>query len=318
MKCKICGTATEAKIYKVREMMYGFRDVHDYFQCENCQCLQIIDFPKNIQNYYVDYYSYNLSKPKAGINKLATKLRDKYALFGKGFLGKLIYSRYPSVRLNYLKPLIASINVNWHVLDVGCGSGQVLLELQSAGFKNLTGTDPFINCGRNYGNGVVIKKADIHELNDEFDLIMFHHSLEHIPDQLKTLQKAFSLLKPGGHCIIRIPTVSSYAWKYYGVDWAQLDAPRHFFLHSVESVRLLSDLAGFKLDDVVYDSDSFQFWVSEQYQNDIPLKDSRSYGVNPTNSLFSANAISDYEKKSIELNLAKQGDQAIFYLRKPL
>jgi len=38
---------------------------------------------------------------------------------------------------------------------------------------------------------------------------------------------------PGGWCVIRIPTVSSFAWEHYREQWVQLDAPRHFFLHKV-------------------------------------------------------------------------------------
>jgi hypothetical protein len=96
----------------------------------------------------------------------------------------------------------------------------------------------------------------------------------------------------------------------------QLDAPRHFYVHSVESVKMLAERAGFELETVGYDSTAFQFWASEQYALDIPLYDTRSYLVSPKKSIFSKAQIATFEKRAIELNDAKLGDQAAFYLRK--
>jgi hypothetical protein len=117
--------------------------------------------------------------------------------------------------------------------------------------------------------------------------------------------------------VIRIPTVSSYAWKHYGVNWVQLDAPRHFYLHSLESMRFLVEQAGLKLSEVVYDSTAFQFWASEQYALNIPLYDDRSYAVSPKRSYFTKEQIAAFEKRASELNRTNLGDQAAFYLRKP-
>jgi SAM-dependent methyltransferase len=145
---------------------------------------------------------------------------------------------------------------------------------------------------------------------------MFHHSLEHIPDPERILKIAYDLLKPGGYCIIRIPTVSSYAWKNYGMKWVQLDAPRHFYLHSIKSIEILSRRTNFKLSNIIYDSTAFQFWGSEQYLQNITLTDPHSYLMNPKNSLFSKKDILEFSKRAKELNAAKLGDQAVFYLKK--
>jgi hypothetical protein len=137
-----------------------------------------------------------------------------------------------------------------------------------------------------------------------------------VADPLETLQSASRLLSKAGVCLIRIPTVSSYAWKHYGADWVQLDAPRHFFLHSTESLEILSERAGLKVVDVVYDSEGFQFWGSEQYRRNIPLLSPQSYMTNPSRSIFSDSQIREFEDRAQQLNLEKQGDQAAFYLRR--
>lgn len=59
MKCRICGNNKNNKIYQVKEMMFGFRDKFDYFQCATCNCLQISEIPCEISKYYPDnYYSF--------------------------------------------------------------------------------------------------------------------------------------------------------------------------------------------------------------------------------------------------------------------
>jgi hypothetical protein len=115
---------------------------------------------------------------------------------------------------------------------------------------------------------------------------------------------------------VGMPTTSSYAWKHYGVNWVQLDAPRHLFLYSIESMKRLAEKADLVLDEIIYNSSDFQFWGSEQYLRDIPLLSDRSYGVNPSQSIFSDNQINEFKQKAKKLNLLNQGDQAAFYLKK--
>jgi len=91
-------------------------------------------------------------------------------------------------------------------LDVGCGAGSLLYCLKVLGFKNLVGVDPFIS--REVIDGdIKILKRTIHELpnNQKFDLIIFNHSFEHIPDQLETLKKVRELLSENGVCSLGCP-----------------------------------------------------------------------------------------------------------------
>ena len=36
-----------------------------------------------------------------------------------------------------------------------------------------------------------------------------------------------------------IPVKSQTIWEKYGVNWSQIDAPRHFFLHTIKSFKIL-------------------------------------------------------------------------------
>ena len=114
------------------------------------------------------------------------------------------------------------------------------------------------------------------------------------------------------------PVIDSWAWENYGVNWVQIDAPRHFFVHSRKSIKLLAEKVGLTVKKIIYDSTELQFWGSEQYKGDIPLEVENSYSINPSKSIFSKKKIKMFEKKAKKLNSKGRGDQAIFYLGKRL
>ena len=317
--CRICGLNEHHPIYQVLERMYGLNEEFLYFQCVQCKCLQIEKFPEDIWRYYPKGYLSFATDPSLLYNKPIERWarceRDSYAALGKGFLGKSIEKIYPAPKdLKALSHI--SLTKQSKILDVGCGAGTLLYLLYEAGFSNVLGVDPYIDRDINYENGLFISRQEIQEVEGSWDLIMFHHSFEHMKDPLKVLQSVSKLLNSGGSCLIRIPLVSSLAWEDYGVHWVQLDAPRHFFLHSLDSLKILVRKEKFHIEDIIFDSDELQFWGSEQYKKDISLKSEKSYSVNPAQSIFSQKQIDQFRKKAVQLNLEARGDQAVFYLKK--
>ncbi len=297
-------------------MMFGTGESFRYIECNNCGCLQIEKIPKNIDQYYPEnYYSYQEISNNGLIRSSLRKARDRSSVFGVGLLGKLLNK----ISGNALLSMLSNLNLtrNSRILDVGCGQGALVHSLREIGFINVLGIDPFNAHDISYKNGLSVLKKQLHEVDGVWDVIMFNHSFEHMPDPLNILNKVASMLDVGGCCIIRIPVVSSYAWKHYKENWVQIDAPRHFHLHSVESMRMLAEKADLRLsDDVIYDSSDFQFWGSYQYEKEVCLYCYNSYVVNPTKSMFSKSDIKAYKVRARTLNKENNGDQAIFFLNK--
>jgi SAM-dependent methyltransferase len=239
-------------------------------------------------------------------------MRDEFVVLGKGFIGRMLFSLFPAEDLRLLSA--CQLTKKSSILDVGCGAGLLLHRLKNAGFENVMGADPYIKNDIKYKNGLVIHKKELSKIEECWDLIMFHHSLEHISDQQSTLNAVSVKLNKGGTCLIRIPTVSSYAWQHYRVNWVQLDAPRHLYLHSEESISIAAEKAGLKINNSYRDSTDFQFWGSEQYIKDIPLESQNSYSKSPEGSIFSKEDIASFKKRGWELNDSNMGDQAVFYL----
>jgi SAM-dependent methyltransferase len=313
MYCRICGNTQIKSVFLAKEMMYGLNEEFDYFQCSNCECLQIASFPDDMSAYYPkNYYSFSVNESSKSWRDIVPRLRNYYAVTGEGLAGRMLYAARPNPNLKLLRN--AKLKPESRILDVGCGSGKLLRTLNDSGFKNLLGIDPFLAQDIDFGNGLKILKSSLADVEGKWDLIMFNHSFEHMPQQLACLQAVKALLKEGGTCLIRIPVVSSFAWRHYGTNWVQLDAPRHFFLHSVRSMNLLAEKGGLSVKDIVFDSDAFQFWGSEQYVKGITLLSERSFARNPGRSVFSQMDIKTYAQRAEKLNAANDGDQAAFYL----
>ena len=166
------------------------------------------------------------------------------------------------------------------------------------------------------GEGFQILKKAIHDLPNEhkFDLVVFRHSFEHIPDQLETLLKVHDILAGSGVCLVSIPLKTDYLWNLYGVNCVLIDAPRHFFVHTMRSFAILAEEAGFVINDVIFDSTEFQFWGSEQYKHDVPLEAENSWVKNQKKSMFSRSQMEEFKKMTEELNKAEQGGGATLYL----
>ena len=317
-QCRICENATSNPSYIAREMMFGFRDRFEYFECSNCQCLQIAEIPEDLSKYYPPYY-YSLIpskiKKESKFKRYLKRQRTIHALGKPNFPGRIFtkfYGTYPYT--DWCKT--ANISLKDAILDVGSGAGELLLTLYNAGFEHLTGIDPYIAHDYYYHDGVEILKCNLSDVNNTYDFIMLHHVFEHITDPLIMLKNIYRLLKFDRYALIRIPVSGSYVWRKYGPRWVQLDAPRHLFLHSEKSMGLLAKQVGFEVEQVIYDSTAFQFWGSEKYHRDIPLKDKCTDKKSPQDNIFTMQEMQTFKLEAQRLNAVRDGDQASFYLRK--
>ncbi len=310
MKCRICNNLINNHIYEVSELMFGYRDKFKYFQCSKCKCLQIAEIPTDISKYYPpNYYSFTsdpFKKYENPLKKNRVKFRDYYTVLGKGIFATAVKILYSRNRYKILSNL--SLTRDSRILDVGCGSGWYLYGLREIGFNNILGIDPYIKNDIIYKNGLKILKTAIHDLRAEWELIMYNHSFEHLHDPLENLHVVSKLLSKGGTCLIRIPTVSSYAWEHYREHWVSLDAPRHYFLHSVESMEILAKKSGLYLKDIIYESTEFQFVGSEQYLRGASLVSDRA------KSMFTKSQKKKWRREAQKLNAEGRGDHAAFFL----
>lgn len=310
MKCKICGNVANNKMYILSERILNKGDKFSYFLCNRCETLQLADKIKNVEKYYCNYrvfkskYNYRKNCAQKILEQLIAQLylilplkEEQMRKFGGG---KFLYLW--SLRNTHVKK-------RDYILDVGCGSGNWLGQLAHAGYKNLYGVDKYAD--EVIAQGWNFRKGDISSAEKiEYDFITFHHSFEHMDNPYSILQMVKSLLKSTGICIIRIPLFGKAAWRRYGIDWYQIDAPRHLFIYSEKAIKYMCKKVGLEVFKITYDSDYGQIYYSEGYKNtNLSLYELADKPI-------SSSKLRRMQNKALELNKLKEGDQAIFYIKR--
>lgn len=318
-ECRLCGSTGPHETVAVREMMFGTRESFDYYSCTDCDTLQIVNVLEGeelMRHYPAGYYSYNSSARRRVIPWLIAQ-QDRYKLRTGGrlvgavmtspLLDCIVRAALGGDVFQMLRQL--ALERDARILDVGCGSGGLLDRLARVGFSNLSGADPFIAGDGETPLGVPLMKRFVSEVPGEFDLIMFNHSLEHVPDPVATLRDAYERLATGGVCLVRLPTTSSEAWTIYGANWLQVDAPRHTVIPSRQGMALAANAVGLHVETMFDDSTISQFTGSEAYLRDLPLTDPKVLRI------LGPKRIWDWEKRAQRLNRQGRGDQTGFVLR---
>lgn len=295
--------------------MFGLGKSFEYLECEKCGCVQIANYPADMVPYYPrDYYSYGAAY---GAHRAGLKARLLAA--------RKNLSRVPELLLRQIRGFVARRrpwvalyttrlpNPDARILDVGCGDGTRMRSLRDLGYVNALGIDPFLSADLSHAGRLLARKASLNEIDGPFDCISFHHVLEHMPHQHEVLRQVRALLSPTGFVIIRVPVAGSSAWRTYREKWVQLDAPRHFYLHTPSSLHALAEACGFTVESLTHDSTALQFWGSELYERGIRLNDPRSPAVGGT--LFPPEQMTAWETQAEQLNQRSDGDQVVVILR---
>ncbi len=328
--CTVCA-GTRGLVHHASEKMFGFGGEFVYFECSTCGCLQILAPPSDLSRYYPDYY-YSYTHPRNGsrytiangsllsaVRRWAGRHRNFAQLYRANPLWRLIAMLRPRRDVARLKGLLGPVGrlrADARILDVGSGAGDLLCELADAGFTNLLGVDPFLRESISIGRSVRILATQLDAVRGEFDLVMFNHSLEHMPDQASALRSAATLLHTNGICTIAIPVAGSDPWSRYGTDWVGLDAPRHLFLHTEQSLRQVALRAGLHVYHIVWDTSEIAYWGSELYRRGITLYDDQRGCFRQPDMCFTQDEVSEFARCAADASVTARAGAATFYLRK--
>lgn len=280
-RCRICGAEGKLEPLHVREMMFGTREAFRYHFCENCGSLQLADIPDDLSPYYPDEYEAHVVRRSTWGRRLRrplAALRIALVLFTPEVFFRLLCSLPIVGFFMETHPLRALRSVTLgrrsRIVDVGGGKGVMLRGLRALGFRNLTCVDPYLRFS-GQRDGIRFMSCTLGDLTESFDVIMYHHALEHVVDLEAELKAARRSLAPGGAVIIRMPTLPNSAYDAYGANWIQIDAPRHIHILSREGMKVAAQRCRLEVVATGDDSTEFQFWGSQEYAADVPLNESR-------------------------------------------
>ncbi|MFQ5674808.1 MAG: class I SAM-dependent methyltransferase [bacterium] len=137
------------------------------------------------------------------------------------------------------------------LLDVGCGTGEFLFEMQRHGWQveGLETDERAAEFARDRYQ-LKILSDDLQRCNfssSQFDVITLWHVLEHLYAPLTALKKVRNLLTDNGFILIAAPNVASFDARFYKANWVALDAPRHLQHFTPETMAAFCGAAGLKI-----------------------------------------------------------------------
>jgi len=127
------------------------------------------------------------------------------------------------------------------LLDVGCGSGAWLDQMQWQGWDVLGIDFDAEAVAAANSRDVPAQVASDEDLADfeaeSFDAITVHHVLEHSYDPVLTLRRIHRLLRPGGLLWVATPNLDALGHRRFGASWRGLEPPRHLVLFTASGLR---------------------------------------------------------------------------------
>lgn len=300
-RCIGCDHPIEGADRTLRELMYGTGEAFSYGRCGTCSSLSIMEIPQDLGRFYPkDYYSLGQPAPLGSRERLSIGMASVIRGGARRLVGTAIWPM--SVAWIWK----TSAGPDSAILDVGCGTGRVVRSLAARGWRGCEGIDPFLPEPEIVDpSGARIRRKTIAEMDRGFDLITFHHVIEHLENPAEALRQARERLSPGGEIVIGVPLFDSWASRRYGDEWVQLDPPRHLFIPTEDGVRRLAARAGLQVVHHYRDSCGFGLWGSRALQRRLPLSRRQPGRVRRF----------VYGLWSTALNLTGQGDTGIFVLR---
>ena len=188
----------------------------------------------------------------------------------RGLLGKL--TRW--LRRREALGLRRSLPAGAEVLEVGCATGDLLVPLRDAGFRvsGVELSDHAATIARTQHHLEVHSGTltDAPLAGRSFDAVIMRNVIEHVPNPKGDLERAASLLRPGGLLSLRTDNVASSDARWFRSLWYGFDFPRHLTLFSPETLTAYVHAAGLEVAQVQYSLVpthwivSLRYWVSDR------------------------------------------------------
>jgi 2-polyprenyl-3-methyl-5-hydroxy-6-metoxy-1,4-benzoquinol methylase len=200
--CPICGS----EAFRV----YGQKQALRLVRCDECSMIFATPVPAD----YLSGRFYDQSGAEYYVS--AAKLESDYA----------------PVRFERELKLFRKYCPGGAILDVGCSSGAFLHQLKERFPKSYegAGTDasgPALEYARS--RGVIVHHGDFLQQTfgeRKFDAVTLWAVLEHLANPRAFLQRAWTLLNPGGLCFVLVPNMDSLAFRILGLRYRYV-YPQH-------------------------------------------------------------------------------------------
>lgn len=263
--CPICNSTDHTLTYKdLRDVTFGVAaGSWNLWTCDSCSSGFLNPRPSttSIKSAYGRYYTHEPSHHTQA-EPPTPRLRNAAAngflnwRFGTNLkpasmLGIPVALTCPPIRrkLEQRFRQLPKIPKTGKVLDLGCGNGNFVAKLTSAGIT-AEGVDFDPNAVQQAKSaGLNVNLGDITYYEGEttkFDIVTMNHVIEHIHNPTHCLEAIYRILKKPGFVHMEYPNINSLGHETFGQDWRGLEVPRHITLPSIRGIQHVLEQIGFQ------------------------------------------------------------------------
>jgi 2-polyprenyl-3-methyl-5-hydroxy-6-metoxy-1,4-benzoquinol methylase len=212
--CEVCGSTIRHVAYEQRFVTFdhdaGLLAGYDVAVCDVCGFAYADGIPETLvfERYYRD-----MSKHEPSCD--GSRPTPSYRKHNIDLIASYVVKHLPERTAR--------------ILDVGVGTGDILLALRDLGYQNVTGLDPSPRTSEivNRRHKLRVLNTPVSELRsctERFDVILLSGVLEHLRDLRSTLSLLKALLGEGGSMCIAVPDAARFAdcdespYQYFSVE----------------------------------------------------------------------------------------------------
>ena len=221
--CPVCQGTGEVIFLR----QYAFKDNHfSLYECPKCEVQFWLPFKNPGAEWYEEQENYRLKEPKIyrGYHKMFLKSHPSFA-------------------------------EGTRILDIGCGTGELLAELHKRGGE-VWGVDADkrdIETARKYfglNNLYAMPHKDFFRKPDLplFDIVTFFEVLEHLDNPEEFIRDVKKILKPGGKIVMSVPSRDRMLANLYEWDFP----PYHLSRWNESAIRKFFERINFRPDSINY------------------------------------------------------------------
>jgi 2-polyprenyl-3-methyl-5-hydroxy-6-metoxy-1,4-benzoquinol methylase len=202
--------------------------------CRNCGLIQAN--PRMRQKSYNQFY--NIEYRKLYVGK---ETPTEYFFRNQYYRGKRIY--------HYLENNLGTSLTNLRILEVGSGAGGILYYFKEMG-NEVCGCDlgsEYIEFGKEkYGLNLFIGTIDDIKESQNFNIVIYSHVLEHIPNPISELNKLKSFIDKNSYIYIELPGVK-YLTNSYNMNFLRQIQNAHVYYFTLTTLENVLGQVGYDL-----------------------------------------------------------------------
>ncbi|UZQ55322.1 class I SAM-dependent methyltransferase [Trichothermofontia sichuanensis B231] len=294
--CPICSATGNQELTGCRDYICGLPGTWTFYRCQHCQSLWLNPRPidEAIPLLYPENYHFTHGQPSYPLQepsgqwakfKFAVKLGILESAFGyQGLtqrasnklatrIGKVL-GKIPgqSGQAGYAVRFLHKPAGTPKLLEVGSGNGSFLWLMQELGWQ-VEGIEPDPYAAQaSKMIGLNVKQGSVENAHlepENYDAIVLHHVLEHLPNPKSTLLRLIEALRPKGVLVSISPNPVGILERLFKNNWYAADSPRHLVLPSPKGLRFIFNTANIDAKVSIRTTMQIAFWV---YQESLSIQ----------------------------------------------